>query len=942
MTGRWDRKPRSLLERDRALGRIGDALAAAGRGEGVLLPIEGPAGCGKSALLRAAAADAERAGFAVLTATGRELERGFAFGAVAQLFSPLLESLEEDQRAELFSGAATLARPLFEQAVAAGDVFPLLHGLHSLCANLAAQGPVLVIVDDAHWADDPSLVFLAYLAPRVAELGLCLAVGVRSGESEAGAQLIGALAREGARSVEPEPLSDAAVAQLLRARLDVPGRERLAPECARATAGNPLFLRELIRSLDAAGIDDPDLVASAARDSVGRIVLDRIDGLAEQEASVVRAIAVLGEDPDPTLITMLSGVDPKRVAEAIDRLAQLGLLDPATPLGFEHPIVRQAVYESIAPAARSRDHLRVGQALAGDPAACERAATHLLATDIAVEPAGPEAVEALRLAASRARERGASELGARFLARALEERLDPALRRALLVELGTSELRLGKAGAVSRLAEAEELSASGPERAETALALSTAQAQTGDLDAAVATCEGALAAVGTNRELRLALEAQRANASWLAGTLSEAERERLRALEAEVGGAATPAERAVLTILAIEAGVTATRGATKVNELAERALAQGELLADVGAEHPFYVAAGAAKVLSGNYGEAIVEWTRGVESSRRRGSLYGYATALFSRAYSKHLAGDLQGAEADSAEAFELLPESELITAPLSLATAANVAAERGGLQKRIEKVLEALVAGREPLAIGTGDYAVLASGWLALSRGEVEHALERFTETGRHAKLIGWVGPPSMPWRSGAALALSRLGRGEEALELAEEELDLSRAFESPAPIGIALRSKAIVLGGEPGIELLRESVATLSGSEGALEHAKSLIELGAALLGSGAEREACDVLREGMDRAHHCGSNFAVDRALAELNAAGARPRRPALRGAQALSPKELQTTRLAAEGLGNREIAEAMFLTRRTVEMHLTSAYRKLGISSREELSEALSTT
>ena len=130
-----DGRTRSLLERDPELEQIGETLAAAKRGEGVLLLVEGPAGSGKSALLNAANADAERSGFAVLTATGRVLERGFAFGVVSQLFSPLLQSSNEEQRAELFTGAAALSRPLFDQAAAPGETFPLLHGLHWLCAN---------------------------------------------------------------------------------------------------------------------------------------------------------------------------------------------------------------------------------------------------------------------------------------------------------------------------------------------------------------------------------------------------------------------------------------------------------------------------------------------------------------------------------------------------------------------------------------------------------------------------------------------------------------------------------------------------------------------------------------------------------------------------------------------------------------------------------------
>ena len=559
--------------------------------------------------------------------------------------------------------------------------------------------------------------------------------------------------------------------------------------------------------------------------------------------------------------------------------------------------------------------------------------------DVAVEPIGADAIEALRLAAVRARDRGTGREGARFLARALQERLDRPLRRALLLELGADQLRLGEESTITSLTEAGQISEGDDEIAEAALALATTQAQIGLLEPAITTCERALTAEGADRELRLALEAVSLHTSLVAGTMRAAGRRRLQALQVEVEAAATPGERAVLAVLAIEAGVTAARTANEANELGERALAGGRLLDDVGAEHPIYTAAVAGKTLGYDLEAAIAEWSRGIEHSRRRGSMHGYAGALFSRAYSRHLAGDLQGAEADVEEAFELAPASDLLTSALRLATAANVAAERGGLPSSVERQLDALITGEQASAFATVSYATLAAGRLALSRGDTERALELFLQTGTQTREHGWAGPSSMPWRSEAALALSKLGRHEQARELAEEELALAQSFGAPESLGIALRGKAVAVGEEPGVELLRESVDLLAGSAARLEHAKSLIELGAALRRGDNGGDPQEPLREGMDAAHRCGATACVDRAMAELHAAGARPRRPALRGAQALSPKERQTTQLAAQGLGNREIAEAMFLTRRTVEMHLTSAYRKLAISGRDELPAAL---
>lgn len=933
----------TVLEREGEMERIAATLATVADGEGAVLPIEGPAGAGKSALVRAAAIAAEGLDFEVLRATGREMEGGFAFGVVTQLFAPLLATMDDAERDSVFAGAAELARPLFEGTAEPpenGETFPRLHGLHWLCVNLSSRRPLLLLIDDAHWADRSSLAFLTYLAPRVEELELCLVLAIRSGETEGGTRLAEALSRLGIRPLQPSPLSERAVAKLVGDRLGADAGEAVIEECVRATGGNPLFVRELLRSLRerADSAIDPSGVAQVAPPSVGRIVLDRVEAMGPQEGRVVRAIAVLGDGADSRLIARLTGIGLEEIAASIDRLIETGLLDGDELVSFEHPIVRQAIYESIAPATRSYDHLEAARALAEDPGASERAAAHLLAADPSIGAAGESGVEALIKAARRANARGAAEVGVEYLTRALAENLESDRRREVLLELGIAELRLGDEACLQHLQEAERLSADGPQRAEAALARSTAQTQMGAAAEAVATCDAALETVADVRELRLALEGQRAHSSWLAGTLTGSGREHLYALEDEVAAGSTPAERGVLTALAVAAGVGATREAAEVSDLADRALADGRLLTERGAEHPTYMAACAAKTLAGNFSAALAEWSAGIEHSRRRGSIYGYATALFSRAYTRHMAGDIPGAEADAVEGLALLPESELVTGPLSLATAANVAVERGAIAAGIEQGLE-LIAAEESPPVGTFHYATLAAGRLAHSRGDLELALARFRDAGRRADQIGWRSPASLPWRSAAAAALQELGRREEALELVDEEIEVAQAFGSPEALGIAQRTRAIVVGDEEGVELAREAVATLAGSEARLEHAKALIDLGSALRRSGESEPAREHLRAGMDLAHRCGSTRAVERALEELRASGARPRRPTHRGAASLSPQERQTTRLAAEGLNNRQIAEAMFITRRTVELHLTNAYRKLGISSRGELAEAL---
>jgi DNA-binding CsgD family transcriptional regulator len=202
-----------------------------------------------------------------------------------------------------------------------------------------------------------------------------------------------------------------------------------------------------------------------------------------------------------------------------------------------------------------------------------------------------------------------------------------------------------------------------------------------------------------------------------------------------------------------------------------------------------------------------------------------------------------------------------------------------------------------------------------------------------------GFPGPPLSEWRLDAALAHLALDERDLAREIADEDVELSRAFGAPRELGMALRSSGLVEGGARGLELLAESADVLAGSEAVLDEAKSRVELGAALRRAGKRADAQDWLRKGLDLAARCGATAVAARARDELTAAGARPRREQISGPESLTASELRVARLAAEGRSNAEIAQSLFVTRRTVEFHLTNVYRKLEIDSRDALSSAL---
>jgi DNA-binding CsgD family transcriptional regulator len=230
--------------------------------------------------------------------------------------------------------------------------------------------------------------------------------------------------------------------------------------------------------------------------------------------------------------------------------------------------------------------------------------------------------------------------------------------------------------------------------------------------------------------------------------------------------------------------------------------------------------------------------------------------------------------------------------------------------------------------------------GWVAFAEGDAREALDRFLGFGEHAEgVLGLRNPAVVPWRSAAALAAHRIGEADLALELARHEAAVAREVGVRRALGIALRAEGLVTAGEDGMALLEESVAVLGDTPARLELAYSLAELGAARRRARATTEAREPLVRALELADACGATVLAERALMELRATGARPRRRALSGPAALTPTEQRVASLAATGATTPEIARTLFVAPKTVENHLSSIFRKLGVRGRSELPAAL---
>jgi AAA ATPase domain len=721
-----------LLEREADLEQIGAALRNAAVGSGGIVPIAGAPGIGKTSLLEAAAEVAEAEGMAVLRARGAVLEREFALGVVIQLLAPSIEGLTDRERERAFAGAAGLARPLFEEvpdrAAADDRLFARFHGLHWLCARLAEQRPLAVLVDDAHWADEHSIRFLAYLEARIEEIPACMIVAARTGETAAAPEALTRLIeRAPQRAVRLSPLSPAAVAELVRGSLGQQTGDDVCAECARTTGGSPLLARQLIAALEErAGSLDAGAIAAVGPPSVARFVAARLERRSPTVGAVAEALAILGDDASLTDTAAVAGVDRAAAAGAVDALIEAELLHPGLPPRFVHPIIQQALHEAIPPAGRAQLHLAAARELARDPARCERVAAHLLAAG----PAGPAgerwAFDALTAAARRAGNHGSPDQAVRFLRRALEEQAPASLRRATLLDLGAAESAAGMPEAAGRMEAARALSSTPTERAHAALGLSMVHFLAAALPESIAACEDLLGDTSAlDRELRLGLEFQAAATRLVGGLPSVTTFERLLALEPEVRRGETAAERGLLAMIAVVFAGTTTRSAVEVAALAEAAWGDGRLLVEVRSEHPTLAApattialtaATIAIALTGRLTRAIEVWTAGVEEAQARSSMTLYSNALGLRASGRAWSGDLAGAEADAVAALALLPADDPIVAPAALSALIDVHIEHGTFEQALVVQRDRWPTGELPRTLSMCQ-ALASRGWVILPR---------------------------------------------------------------------------------------------------------------------------------------------------------------------------------------------------------------------------------
>ncbi len=669
----------------------------------------------------------------------------------------------------------------------------------------------------------------------------------------------------------------------------------LAPVCHALTGGNPQLLHLLRGALgEAASLDRPTTQRYAAA------VVDWLTGLPPALRAAAHTAAVTGEG---------SG-----------ELVAMGLL--RADGRWTHPDLRDAVYAGIPRPERATLHRRTAEHLTTTGAPADRIAAHLAR----LPPAGDERVVAgLRTAAHEAVTRGEPETAAELLRRALEE--PPADRLDVLVELGRCEAVTRPAAAIRHLSQALpdlDLARLG----EVAGLLGHCLVRETRVDEAVALLDKVAAQLTeTDRETALVLRARR----LVLAALHERTAARYPAAAdlAEGHTGATPGERALLGAVAFSASFT-SGPAKELADLASRSLHEDvPLLGDLITTGPLWVL-----LWAGEHRAAAKASQATLTHARIHGTPLDVGVALSCVAGVSCAEGDLTTAATAAREAMTLLPRGGY-----PMIVAAGVYAE----------TLVELANPAEALAVladldhphdDSFQYAYLhyARGRGLLAANRPEEALAELLDCGRRHTRLGNRNPAMSDWRGWTVRAHLALGHRQEARTLADEALALANHWHTPHTRGTALRAQALATGGPTALDLLHESTAELRQAGTPLDLARTLLDLAEAQHAAAQTRLARRHSTEALTIAETHGAT-ALATTARDLLATTARPRRRDRTGPPRLTPAEHRVAELAAAGHTNPQIAEALSLTRRTVEGHLTAAYRKLGIPGRAALRDRL---
>ncbi len=912
--------------RERELAAIDGFLAAPWPR---ILLIEGPAGIGKSTLVEAAIRRAADGGATPLVARATLAERDLPFATLASLLpdvriDPVLDRLSAPRRRAL--------EIALRRASAEGlDLDPAALGLAVLdvVRMIARPIPALLVVDDLQWCDGSTAAVVAFALRRAAGEPFALLAGVRAGVEAAAVDAVAeAVPTELLDRLPVGPLSLGAIGRIVEQRTGRSRGRALLARVAEAAGGNPLLALELVRGVDAAGRDPAPGEPLALPASAEPLLAERLGRLSRVAEDVVLAVALAGRATQAG-IPAATGTTVDAGREGLDEAVRAGLLelaDDAVRLG--HPLVGAAAIGRATVDRRRAMHARLAP-LADDP---EARARHL-----ALATAGPDeaAAAACVRAADDAEGRGAAEAAAELaeLAVALTAEGDVAGLATRRCRAAALRVAVGDPDGARRNLEAGLAVAASPGARLPLLLVGVELAHlVGGRPAARDAAATALAAAEDDPILRA--RAHAAMLAWGAEDTAEERRHAAAALEL-LAGRESEAPEAAADALAILADSRLASGEGPAFDLLERAL-------ELDRSRPDFVV-GSLEVLAGNLrtadriDEARDRWAESLARLERAGYESRRVSTLTQMAWTEVLAGDHRAARA-------LLDAAGRLAAELGAdATGPRLYAAH----------LDALLGDREAVraaaALGIADAEAAGNSWVvalwhralgidALAAGEMAIAADHLGTTQDAALALGIREPNWARVDADLVEALAGAGRLEEAETALADFGERAATAGLPWALVAHARARAVLCAARDDLE------GAIAGIDGvadrsarlplAVERARVDLVRGGVLRRLRRVREARASLESARATFAACPSPPWEARTQAELARLGGRSA-----AGRDLTPAERQVAELAAAGRSNREIAEALVVSVRTVESQLSSTYGKLGVRGRAALARAL---
>ncbi len=939
---------RPLFERRRELRALEAALAELrnavdgvprARSSGVLA-FTGPAGLGKTALVTQARARAAAHGLTVFSGRGGEKDQKLAFHVVRQLVQPSLATMDSAKlREALGSWYDIVAAALGLEAKGTAQVpnpTCVREGLDWVMTRLVVRkAPVVLLVDDLHWADAESLGWLASFAPRVEDLPFMIVVAYRPDELPSEGDAFRTLpGHHGKRPYLLERLSPDGVTQIVRNELGEEAEDMFCKECWSVTGGSPFEAVELAIGLGEQNLKGTEHDLPAMREFAATVkgpgLMERLERLDTTTVRFAQTAAVLGSPFAPRLAASIAVIGEEDAAEAIESLRAARILADGQSskgeLEFVHSLIATTINRHTRSGFRVLVHNLAAEALRAAGEGCTAAARHLL--EVPCE-GKPEAVECLREAARENLRAGATEAARRLLTRALQEPPLPEDRAAILHELACCTFLIEPTATVRHLREALAEPDIDPDlHASIVYTLTQALAHTDQLaEAATVAAEEARKAANPRVKLRMQADYYVWSMVRTDEVDSPAHSRTLTRLAEQLPGRSLE-ERCILGLRAWDA---MKRGEPRETSLtyADRALLGGMSWTDEnrGFEVPVSVA------LVFMYGDqprrAEELFNKGIAECVGKG-WRGSHLAL-----GQTLAGYIRYRRGCLAEAEDLVREGLRIAEKVDGAVPAQWFAlgvliqtllARGRIAEARQLADEFQYGAVVPNAVIYPDPRTVYAD-LLLAEGRHADAVPLLTGVGTWLEKRAWRNPAWCPWQLGLASALAPTAP-DQAVSHAQDAVKRARDFGAASVIGQSLHTLAEVTGGPAALDLYAQAVDHLERSPAAYELARALVGHGAALSRNGRLQEAADRLYQALEGAVHCGAEALAARAREELSAAGLRPL--PLRYAQTdmLTAPERRAAEMTAQGHPAPVVAKDLRITEQGVRQLLSSVYRKLG--------------